>query len=71
MAIQKGRDLLEKENATSEEIEKSISALEIESEYVRKCVKARLREGDAGRKVMEKIADLIEKLKKKKLKCTN
>ena len=71
MAIQRGKDLLEKPDATSEEIEKSISALILDSEYVRKCVKAGLREGDSGREVMEEIADLIKKLKAKKLKCIN
>ena len=71
MAIQRGKDLLADPDATSKEIEMSISALKIDSEYVRKCVKAGLREGDAGRQVMKEIAELIERLEAKKLKCTN
>jgi predicted nucleotide-binding protein (sugar kinase/HSP70/actin superfamily) len=69
MAIQRGRDLLEKSDATAEEIEKSISALNLDSEYVRKCVNAGLRDGDSGRKTIKEIADLVEQLKEKKLKC--
>lgn len=71
MAIQRGKDLLAKPDATSKEIDMSISALRLDSEHVRKCVSAGLREGDSGREVMKEIADLIKKLEAKKLKCTN
>jgi hypothetical protein len=70
MAIQIGRDLLAKPNATRHEIEKSIEALDKDSEYVRKCIKAGLREGDSGRSVIKEISELIEQLKEK-LKCIN
>lgn len=70
MAIQRGRDLIAKPNATRKEIEKSIEALEKDSEHVRKCINAGLREGDDGRLVMREIAELIEQLREK-LKCMN
>jgi hypothetical protein len=70
MAIQKGRDLLAKADATKKEIDSSISALELDSEHVRKCINAGLREGDSGRSVIKEISELIEQLKEK-LKCIN
>jgi septal ring factor EnvC (AmiA/AmiB activator) len=70
MAIQRGKDLLAKSNATAEELQKSISALEKDSEHVRKCIKANLRDGEEGYKVIQEISDLIEKLREK-LKCIN
>jgi hypothetical protein len=71
MAIQKGRDLLAKADATEKEIDSSISALKLDSGYVRKCINAGLREGDSGRAVIKEIAELIKQLEAKKLKCTN
>ena len=70
MAIQRGNDLLAKSNATPEELKKSIAALNKESEYVRKCINAGLRDSESGCIVMEEIAELIKKLEKK-LQCTN
>jgi predicted nucleic acid-binding Zn-ribbon protein len=70
MAIQRGRDLLAKSNATAEELQKSIAALRKDSEYVRKCIKAGLRDAESGHAVMQEIADLITELEEK-LKCTN
>lgn len=68
MAIQTGRDLLAKSNATAQEIEKSIAALDLESEYLRKCINAGLRERESGNKVIQEISDLIKDLEAK-LKC--
>jgi hypothetical protein len=70
MAIQTGRDLLGKSNATALELRKSIAALKVESEYVRKCINAGLRDSESGNKVIQEISDLIKDLEAK-LKCTN
>jgi predicted transcriptional regulator len=70
MAIQRGKDLLEKSDATAEELRKSIAALKTDSEYVRKCIKAGLRDAESGHTVMQEIAGLITKLETK-LRCTN
>ena len=70
MAIQRGKDLLAKPNVTTLEIEKSIAALNVDYEYVRKCIKAGLRDSESGTQVMEEISNLIKDLKEK-LKCTN
>lgn len=71
MAIQRGKDLLAKPDATVQEIEKSIAALKKDSEYVRRCINAGLRESESGCEVMREISDLIKNLERKKLKCTN
>jgi hypothetical protein len=65
MAIQTGRDLLVKSGVTAQELQKSITALGVESEYVRKCINAGLRDSESGCKVMQEISDLIEQLKQK------
>ena len=70
MAIQRGKDLLAKSNVTAQEIEKSIAALRVDSEYVRKCIKAGLRDSESGTEVMQEISNLIKDLEEK-LKCTN
>ena len=70
MAIQKGKDLLEKSNPTAEESQKSITALQTESEYVRKSVKAGFRDNYSGQAVKNEISDLVQKIKQK-LKCIN
>jgi hypothetical protein len=71
MAIQRAKDLLDLINPSTEEIEKSIAALRLDSEYVRKCVNANLRERAAGEKVIEEISTLIERLEKKLKSITN
>ena len=68
MAIQRGRELLAKSNATAQEIEKSITALRIDSEHVRKCINAGFHDSESGCKVMQEISDLIKNLEEK-LKC--
>lgn len=68
MAIQTGRDLLGKPNATTTELQKSIAALERESEYVRKCINAGLRDSFSGQAVIKEISNLIQQLEQK-LKC--
>jgi len=70
MAIQRGKELLAKSNATAQEIEKSITALKVDSEHVRKCIKAGFHDSESGTKVMEEISNLIKDLEKK-LQCTN
>lgn len=70
MAIQTGRDLLEKSNATATELQKSIAALRVELEYVRKCINAGWRDSKSGCIVIQEISDLIKDLEQK-LKGTN
>jgi hypothetical protein len=70
MAIQTGRDLLTKSNVTAPELRKSIAALKVESEYVRKCVNAGLRDSASGLTVMQEISELIKQLEEK-LECIN
>ena len=57
-----------KSNATAQEIEKSITALRIDSEHVRKCINAGFHDSESGCKVMQEISDLIKNLEEK-LKC--
>ncbi len=70
MAIQTGRDLLAKPNATVQELQKSIAALNTESEYLRKTINAGVRERESGNAAIQEISDLIKNLEAK-LKCTN
>ena len=70
MAISRGKELLEKPNATVQELQKSIAALKTDLEHVRKCVNAGLRDSQDGLEVMQEISDLIKKLEAK-LKCIN
>jgi len=71
MAIQRGKELLAKSNATAQEIEKAVAALKVESEHVRKCINAGFHDSESGTKVMQEISNLIKDLEEKKLKCTN
>jgi hypothetical protein len=70
MAIQTGRDLLAKSNATPQELQKSIAALNVEAEYIRRCINAGLRERESGNNDIKEISDLIKELEAK-LKCMN
>lgn len=70
MAIQTGRDLLAKPNATAQELKKSIAALNVESEYLRKCINAGMRERESANAVIQEISELIKNLEAK-LECTN
>jgi len=71
MAIQTGRDLLTKPNATPIELQKSIAALKQESEYVRKCINAGLRDCFSGQEVIKEISELIQQLEQKLEANTN
>jgi hypothetical protein len=71
MAIQIGKDILAKPDATAREIEKSITALEVDSEHVRKCIKAGFYDSKSGCEVRQEISSLIKDLKEKQTKCTN
>ncbi len=70
MAIQTGRNLLAKSNATAQELQKSIVALNVEAEYIRRCINAGLRERESGNNDIKEISDLIKELEAK-LKCMN
>lgn len=70
MAIRTGRELLGKPDATAQEIEKSIAALNVELTYLQKVMNAGLRDRKSGNADVQEIADLIKDLEAK-LKCIN
>ena len=65
MAISRGRELVKQLNPDSNEIRKSIAALEIDASHVRKCIKAGLRDYDSGQAVIDEISDFIQQLEQK------
>ena len=52
------------------ELQKSIAALNVEAEYIRRCINAGLRERESGNNDIKEISDLIKELEAK-LKCMN
>jgi hypothetical protein len=65
MAISRGRALLSQSNPDPDEILKSIAALKLEADYVRKCIKAGLRDYDSGQAVIDEISKIIQQVEKK------
>jgi hypothetical protein len=65
MAISRGRELVNQSNPDPDEIKKSIAALRVDADHVRKCINAGLRAYDSGQLVINEISDLIEQLEKK------
>jgi hypothetical protein len=65
MAISRGQQLLEQSNPNPDEIRKSIEALTVEAEYIRKCIKAGLRDYDSGQKSIVEITGIIQQLQQK------
>jgi DNA-binding NarL/FixJ family response regulator len=65
MAISRGRDLVQQLNPNPEEVKKSIQALRVDAEHVRKCIKAGLRDYDSGQGVIDEINKLIQQLEQK------
>jgi DNA-binding NarL/FixJ family response regulator len=44
---------------------KSIAALEVDAEHIRKCIKAGLRDYDSGQESIDEIRKIIEQLQQK------
>lgn len=65
MAISRGRELAQQLNPDPNEVRKSITALRSDSEHVRKCIKAGLRDYDSGQATINEISELIKELEKK------
>ena len=65
MAVSRGRELLAQSNPNPLEIRKSIAALNVDAEHIRKCIKAGLRDYDSGQKAIDEIRSLISELEKK------
>jgi len=65
MAISRGRELADQLNPDPNEVKKSIAALSVDAEHIRKCIKANLRDYDSGQKAIDEIRSLIINLEKK------
>jgi DNA-binding NarL/FixJ family response regulator len=65
MAISRGRELASQQNPNPDEVRKSIAALKTDSEHVRKCIKAGLRDYDSGQAAIDEISALIQELEQK------
>jgi hypothetical protein len=65
MAISRGRELVNQLNPNPDEIRKSIAALKVDADHVRKCINAGLRAYDSGQLVINEISDLIQQLERK------
>ena len=61
MAISRGRELLSQLNPNPDEIKKSIAALNVDANHVRKCINAGLRDYSSGQAVIiNEICDFIQ-----------
>ena len=65
MAVSRGRELLVQSNPDPNEIRKSIAALKLDAEHIRKCIKANLRDYDSGQKAIDEIRNMISELEKR------
>lgn len=65
MAVSRGRELLAQSNPDLNEVRKSIAALNVDAEHIRKCIKANLRDYDSGQKAIDEIRSLISNLEQK------
>ena len=65
MAVSRAKELLAQSNPKSGEIRKSITALNVDAEHIRKCIKANLRDYDSGQKAIDEIRCLINKLEER------
>jgi DNA-binding NarL/FixJ family response regulator len=65
MAISRGRELASQQTPNPDEVRKSITALRKDSEHVRKCIKAGLRDYDSGQASIDEISALIQELEQK------
>jgi DNA-binding NarL/FixJ family response regulator len=65
MAISRGRALLSQLNPDRDEVTKSITALKIDADHVRKCIRAGLRDYDSGQATIDEINEIIQQLERK------
>jgi hypothetical protein len=65
MTIAKGRALLKNPNASADEINQSIAALEWQWKYIRNTIEIGLRDEASGLENIQEIKELINKLKQK------
>jgi len=65
MTIAKGRALLKNPNASADEINQSIAALEWQWKYIRNTIEIGLRDEASGLENIHEIKELINKLKQK------
>ena len=65
MAVSRGRALLSQSNPNPDEITKSITALKVDADHIRKCIKAGLRDYDSGQAAIDEINGLIQQLEQK------
>jgi hypothetical protein len=65
MAISRGKQLLGQSNPNPDDIRKSITALRIDADHIRKCIKAGLRDYDSGQAAIDEINGIIQQLQQK------
>ena len=65
MTIAKGRALLEDQNASANDLNQSIAALEWEWKYIRNAIEVGLRDEVSGLENIQEIKELITQLKQK------
>jgi hypothetical protein len=65
MTIAKGRALLANQNASADELNQSIAALEWEWKYIRNAIEIGLREEASGLENIQEIKELINQLKQR------
>ena len=65
MTIAKGRALLEDQNASANDLNQSIEALEWEWKYIRNAIEVGLRDEVSGLENIQEIKELITQLKQK------
>jgi hypothetical protein len=70
MTIKRGKELLNKANATADELNRGIAALRWEQQYVLNSILIGHRDHSSGQQTVEEIASLIQELEEK-LQCTN
>jgi len=65
VTIAKGRALLEDQNASANDLNQSIAALEWEWKYIRNAIEVGLRDEVSGLENIQEIKELITQLKQK------
>lgn len=71
MTIQRGKDLLDQSNPSTNELRKAILSLQREKKYVENCIELGFREKSAGDATVQEISFLVEALEEKLKYSTN